>query len=379
MPYYQIELTPMGAYYFGDEKSFNSDNNANYFVKSRRWPQQTTLLGALRYDILQRNGLLQKNPGQKLDAAAEHFIGKKGFRNTQKGDYGQIKRISAVQLKYEDDVYIAAPMDAKMKQQSSTVISYASLKEEPLDTSLPTIQTAEGKAWSAKQGTVDGLVKEKEATTSTSLIEWYDKEKNPLVSSERVGIIKKRKDDEDSKGFYRQLRYKMKPGWSFVLYAEIDDDGLENNYTQQPNSSFPMGGERVPFRLKATRLGGQPKEFEDVSSSPAKACRVLLTSDAHVEDISALLDTTSLSIMGDPMDFRAIFTSVEQTEQYNNLSARGVTQKSHRARFSSLLQMIPRGSVFHVEPDDWQKFQALIHTNNSAWTQIGYNSIHILG
>jgi len=379
MPYYQIELTPLGAYYFGDERSFNSPMNANYYVKSRPYPQQSTLLGALRYDILQRHGLLQKTPGKKLDPKAADLIGERGFSPEGVGNFKLIRKISAVQLKKDNDIFLQVPMDHKMDRLANKVheFSYMSLFESHTSMEMPYFEAEPGKAWIAKHGTSYGLIK-KESGEDEKILGWEGKE-GPLTPSERVGIIKKREDKDDESAFYRQKRYRMKEGWSFVFCAEIDDEGKKECYSQQPESTFPIGGERVPFHLKAHRIGGQPTELQKLSLKPTEdLSRVVLTSDAYVEDVSALLECVDTAIMDGPKDFRAIMTKVKQTEQYNNLTARQEANQIHRAGFSGLYQLVPRGSVFYVEKNNWKSFTDLVHDNNSAWTQIGYNSFTII-
>ena len=49
---YLIKMTPLNTYFFGGEKTFTSaKGETNYFARSNRWPQQTTVLGMLRYLI----------------------------------------------------------------------------------------------------------------------------------------------------------------------------------------------------------------------------------------------------------------------------------------------------------------------------------------
>lgn len=60
---YLITLTPAGNYFFGNDRGFGdkTDNpNAilNYLVSGLKYPQQTTLLGFLRYELLRNAGCL---------------------------------------------------------------------------------------------------------------------------------------------------------------------------------------------------------------------------------------------------------------------------------------------------------------------------------
>ena len=59
-----IKLTPLGEFFFGGDVTFGKANKRSYYVQSRRFPQQTTLLGMLRYELLKKNNLL--SPTDKI-------------------------------------------------------------------------------------------------------------------------------------------------------------------------------------------------------------------------------------------------------------------------------------------------------------------------
>ena len=82
---YLVEITPIGSYYFGGENTFNTSDKANkeapttnYLVRSRIYPQQTALLGLMRYVILLKNEALNKPNSIKMD-----LIGEKSFRGDE--------------------------------------------------------------------------------------------------------------------------------------------------------------------------------------------------------------------------------------------------------------------------------------------------------
>ena len=54
---YKITLTPVEGYFFGGETTFGEGQAKNYFAKSNLLPQETALLGMLRYQILKLKGL----------------------------------------------------------------------------------------------------------------------------------------------------------------------------------------------------------------------------------------------------------------------------------------------------------------------------------
>lgn len=95
---YLIKLTPLDKFFFGQKKTFG-DDNANYFVYSSLFPQQTALLGLLRYQLLQIAGedVFKDNKIQDEHKAGE-LIGKQSFSPFVKDklQFGIIQSLSPV-------------------------------------------------------------------------------------------------------------------------------------------------------------------------------------------------------------------------------------------------------------------------------------------
>lgn len=95
---YLIKLTPLDKFFFGQKKTFG-DDNANYFVYSSHFPQQTTLLGLLRYQLLQIAGedVFKDNKIQDTNKAAK-LIGEQSFSPFVKDklQFGIIQSLSPV-------------------------------------------------------------------------------------------------------------------------------------------------------------------------------------------------------------------------------------------------------------------------------------------
>lgn len=385
MPLYHFLLTPQDAFFFGDERSFGSGSNANYYAKSRRWPQQTTLLGVLRYDLLRRLDLLD-HPGQgkkisKTQAAID-AIGEQSFlagASTQ--DFGLIERIHSIWLEKDEggqkEVFLIAPLDLKLEYGTIQGGEFCTLTQRHGKQSIPRllnstkgIATQESpKPWEAKKGLSYGLVDE-----AGQLHDWD----HAYQSSERVGIIKQGGQEKDGEGFYRQLRYRLKPNWSFSFLAEIRDDMLERSYKKEPISKLPVGGDRVPFILQAFPVHNKSFQVPKIPNTIHQPQKVHLISDAYVDNLMGLLEKCEHAIVGDPVDFRNVITKVKSTEQYHNTTRRAGKTAPKRAGFSSLYQLIPRGSTFIVNPADWEEFLTQLHSSSTDnWQKIGYNAFQV--
>lgn len=98
MAEYLIQLTPNDNFFFGTGKEFGTDNQ-NYFVVSGYFPQQTSLLGMLRYQLLcKADEKIFKNNKIKDKTKASELIGKMSFTKGEKQNFGAIKSLSPVFL-----------------------------------------------------------------------------------------------------------------------------------------------------------------------------------------------------------------------------------------------------------------------------------------
>ena len=109
---YLITLEPMDVFFFGGEKTFNSGGGTEYFAKSTPCPQQTTLLGMLRKEILIVTGLFKSNFKYSSEERKnmEKAIGRSGFVVGRDNDYGVVKGISPLFLMKDGKAYFHVPM-----------------------------------------------------------------------------------------------------------------------------------------------------------------------------------------------------------------------------------------------------------------------------
>jgi len=379
MAHYHFRLSPLDRFFFGDERSFGAANNSNYYVQSRQWPQQTTLLGTLRFELLRRHGHVSQI-GQSTQLAPDandltipNLIGPGSFQpsHTELQSFGCIQRLSPVWLEYGGTPYVLAPLTGKLKiGAASPAIRAMSLSSEPYPEIPHTFWDTKGKPWLYKEGLQHALVPMGGATGPSFELG------KVFLRSEQVGIIKKDGQDRDGGGFYRQVRYRLAEGWSFAFEAEITEGGNDPHHFQaHPKSQVTVGGEKQPFMLEATSVPS-PKDFSPPAPTQ-ESIQVHLLSDAYVSDPSALMASCQYAFTGEPVDFRNVQTHVTETKQYHNLTRRGQQRKAHRAAFSELLQLIPRGSVFGFTPAQFAQFNSMLDAAPN-WQQIGYQAYQLI-
>ena len=98
MQTYKVNFQPVGTFYFGNERTLGPDN-ADYFASSNYLPQQTTILGVIRYRLLEMRGWLKDHngytAGKKDDIDA--LIGPKSFCGNppeKSSEFGVLKSLS---------------------------------------------------------------------------------------------------------------------------------------------------------------------------------------------------------------------------------------------------------------------------------------------
>jgi len=335
---YLVRLKPVNQFFFGGENTFGEGAKVNYLVKSNPFPQQTTLLGTIRKEILIQGGLLKvtdcgevmaKNGG----AEVADLIGPESF-NLEKDNqqFGVIKRLSPVFLYNADDsesgaFFIQAPKDHKLTFERHKGKTNLNLKRPKLN--IPHL-----KGYKAKNG-IKTLFK----NSVTREIIGFDEIFEPM---EKIGITKGIGGKADEKAFYKQTSYRFLKGFEFAFIIDLDfdlNDGL-----------VFMGADRTAFLMRAINFD---KSFEAIFPRDHGKERIVLLSDACVsEDI---FDDCHFAIT-DVIDFRNITTS---STKY---SPKKVAEK---------YTFLQRGSVLY--PGDAEKVKKKFDNGNLK--QIGYNII----
>lgn len=139
MKTYLVTFTPLEPYAFGLERNFSfivgttQKEYHPYFVKTSPIPEQTALLGTLRYLLLEENKLLKRD-FDYAGLAQERCIGGKSFQfnSSTSQSFGLIENISPLfLLKSDNEVIILNPMNniggkglfSPMKLETGTFLS----------------------------------------------------------------------------------------------------------------------------------------------------------------------------------------------------------------------------------------------------------------
>ncbi|WP_027340249.1 type III-B CRISPR module-associated Cmr3 family protein [Halonatronum saccharophilum] len=356
MPKYMIRLKPLGEFFFGGEEGFEdkkwgrSEDNQTNIIKSRRFPQQTALLGMLRKEVLIQDDEFELkasfNYKDKECKRMKSLIGKGSFNiENSKQSFGLINSISPLLLTKKIDerhFYMPTPRDHSKKGHGE--------KKEKMNTSYSPFEREEGETIRTNFGEIKAFKKgsfDAKEGLSDSFIDLTDKKKiikseksgsdeGIFINFERVGIEKKGEKD----AFYKQSFYKLNKGFEFVFFADVD--------TPLKSSIVELGKGRSTFKMEVEEIDISYKDI--VGGLNNESDKIILTSDAYIEeDIDKVID---FSIKG-------------------SISFRNIKTDKRLIRSKKKYNFWQRGSVIYLK--DEKKEDVIEKIRKENLNKIGYN------
>ena len=390
---YLIKLTPLDKFFFGQKKTFG-DDNADYFVYSSHFPQQTALLGLLRYQLLQIAGedVFKDNKIQDKDEAGK-LIGVQSFSPfvEEKLQFGVIQSLSPVFIidkkknnEGKEEYFLPVGRRLQKKEEEAP---YNLLHLSYEDECPPIFEAYDPKkelasCWLSPNG-------------STLL-----NEEDFFIKDERIGIRKDYKGTTNDDAFFRQRYY------HFKNFKEVVE-GEENKGRKQPpvrehdfcfatileikreieykeldkrldKRIVYLGGERQPFLMEVS------EKTEDLQlnikgsalTSDEKHYTVVLLSDAKIEP-NHLKGVKFAST--EVKDFACLLTHVGTRKFYNKKKKREeqYLEKDETA-LSHQHELYARGSVFYFDTKEQaDQFCEHLAASTNFYT-IGYNRAEVI-
>ncbi|MBQ3225763.1 MAG: hypothetical protein IJB48_01760 [Clostridia bacterium] len=329
MAQFLVRFTPLEPYFFGGDKtfSFEESEKQTYFIFSETLPQQTTFLGALRYFFLP-----EKDP-LKVGQYA-HLVGAESFdvRQEMPQDFGVIRCISPFFLLRGEEILVRTPMDHRMGYESYTPFG-----------NFRTMQTIEGmkeytEDFDAKNGVADGFI----SLDSGRVYPIGD-----LITKQEK--VRATTDEEGSSKVYHREYCRLKEGFSFAIFAELDVDPD----TLSETKVIYLGQRKSAFSLQFCEAEG---EFRRVQNK-----------------ISLMLDRKTVYFFGDALVFHSIYEkssfSVTQLVNYRSfMTKEGSIEKGKR-----LYHLIRGGSILRCDDEAYHELCRRISIEN--YQNIGWNHI----
>lgn len=353
---YLIVLKPLGKYYFGGDMTFQVGNDeknefneayASYIVESAKFPQQTSLLGMMRYLILTKSPEAFSLEQNRIiePSIAKTLIGKGSFNvmdNHDELNYGKIESLGPCFLRKDDEALLPVPKDYHFnvsfrKREASFLYNSRVLK-------LPEIE-----GYSAKEDYESLYIGIDTGTIYT--------EDDIFLKDVRIGINKSYNGKSQDKGFYKQISYRLKDDvhFSFVVDCSFDFKNCQNEIVS-------LGADGSKFSLSATEITDMNLHYpENSMGNFTGGFRVVLLSDTFLcpSDLTAV--DFSITEM---KPFRFLSTTINETN-YNIAS--GIKRNADK------YYLYEKGSVFYfAEESNATAFMESI-MGKKEFYQIGYN------
>lgn len=361
--WYKISLRPLGPFFFGNERTFGA-LNADYFASSNYFPQQTTLLGVLRYRFLEMKKWLRHTPGHKPPSPTDQsvLIGNRGF-NVQKlataQTFGVIKQLSPVLLDSKEGFLFPGALNngyafsgQKIDEKEKTGSVWMSHNGGRRDY-IPAVKNFDYKSPRTAHFIARGAGK----------ILSYEE---VFVPFEKVGIRKQRENELNQKAFFKQTMWLFKKReYQFTFYALLEEhegDALENFIRDNPR--VPMGGERTTYQMtmkKESPLLNSFQTYLNETDQDPNQEQVVLLNDSYIK----------------PDLFQHCHFVIAQTQDFRHITS---TVHYEGTQKSGGYQLLAKGSVLYPKENSFNRIQEILTKEASAFFQIGYNDfIHLKG
>lgn len=408
MSTYLIKLTPLDKFFFGQKKTFG-DDNADYFVYSSHFPQQTALLGLLRYQLLQIAGedVFKDNKIQNEDEAGK-LIGKQSFSPFagKKLEFGIIQSLSPVFImdkkknnEGKEEYFLPVGRRFQKEKEEKEKKDAYSLLHLSCEAGCPPIFERRGSPEEKEEAAYDPK-KELASCWLSPNGSTLLNEEDFFIKDERIGIRKDYKGTTNDDAFFRQRYYHFKNFKEVVedeenkgrkqppvrehdfCFATILETKREIEYKELDKRLDKrivyLGGERQPFLMEVS------EKTEDLQlnikgsalTSDEKHYTVVLLSDAKIEP-NHLKGVKFAST--EVKDFACLLTHVGTRKFYNKKKKREeqYLEKDETA-LSHQHELYARGSVFYFDTKEQaDQFCEHLAASTNFYT-IGYNRAEII-
>lgn len=364
MKIYKVTLEPLDWFFFGGESTFDNSVKTSYIARSDRFPQQTALLGMIRYQLLKREGLLTME-GKKPDPnKVNNLIGSGSFSMTnEKQAFGVISGLSPVFIEREDkntkctDYFFPATLT---KSYQLSIVSGEGIKVY--------LNGCEKTCIIEDNGTFN----EKEYD---NFLRFQSRDGHELMQSDifetrmQVGITKNtdygQEADSAKNRFFKHEMVRLKntseSKFRFAFYVELNGKQLKSGYVY-------LGAERSCFKMVVTDVETAEgvtlqQIFLQNRRSASEEGRIEILSPTYVEKMDELYHLCEFH-----WSFQVPFRNILQSkENRGKLNSGGVSYN----RCSICYNMLTPGSVLFFNENNRTKIEKLLKDEHLQL--IGYN------
>ncbi len=345
---YFIKLSPIDRFFFGGDATFSLEGEKSefesYIVESNYFPQQTSLLGMLRFLLLRKSSYFEDGHiKQECIESVRDLIGEASFSIQDERKYGVIEKLGPCMiLKKGKTVPFAPFMDLSEKSFNVNADFY-----EGTQKMLPNFEYDHKKGY--RKSLIDG--------TPIDII---------FKEDMRLGISRDINSGEVvDDALYKQVFYRFSNSdYQFGFTVEINDDKVNVKLEDYNGEIVSLGGDNSQFRIEITT---------DIPS--ADSC--LLGNNLVVLQSPAYLDKATVDLscffVAETIKFNYLQTSVRNTKCYHRTQDNGIKKEEHS------IELYDSGSVFCFSSDEKKKsfLENLMGEDGNQITKnfykIGYN------
>jgi hypothetical protein len=375
---WRFYLRPLDRVQFGKERD---PDRQDYYVASRPWPQQSALLGLLRYLLLRQNGLLLGTEKGTWDKGAEldrvhDLIGPTSFTGDPDTSYGILRSVGPLSIwRKEDDRHFFPCMDLQhgMAELTATAMQAGhGAKDFGLAhdfTDFDAKDPAELLLTDLEGGTAALMDK---GTGAHGRSHMDRQGEGVFFKFTTPGVVKTYagdKEREDKAGhFYVTESYVMRRGFGFSFtasFASLPSGSTEPNWGAQRLVRF--GSDGHPWSIQAKKLSGSTAKKETTEGS-----QFLLLTDARVD---SELFNHCRAVVGDVQHFRNQRKSTRTTWAHHATHSVQEEQASERLQYEPSGLLLKRGTVLWAKKGSEDKVEEALQ-GYQAFRTIGYNQWH---
>lgn len=399
MSNYLIKLFPVGKFFFGGDMTFPvgmkeskkkwdslkeeekeqikyNTRYSSYIIKSEMFPQQTSLLGMLRFFLLRNEDSVFDLKDNKIinSSEADKLIGKSSFVAGVDGKYGCIRELSPCFLMKGDQIITRMPMDHSIEEVSMDNQDNQKRFYNSREINLSTVIIKGGEKlieFNAKDGDVSAKYGYFSVAENRNIIL---NENEIFIEDQRIGINRDivTGHTEDN-ALFKQVNYRLADDFCFAFYAKVDKD-ITAYFVKddRPISQVvSLGADNSQFVIQIEKKDADNKDLPEVPflSTEVKlndGCqKVVLTSPAFLDESTV---ETSCFHIATTIPFRHMVTTTE-VRKYHRLSG--------EIKHSEKIELFQTGSVFYFKSENDATTFAKNLKDRADYYLIGYNHCQI--
>lgn len=397
---YLVKLKPLEPYFLGGERTFDFGETkqqvrSKYFIKSEELPSQTTLLGVMRYYLLENAELLSNEYESDEKSEIEKLIGPDSFdiNIEEEQSFGVINKISPLfLLNDQKQVLVPTPFNHCVKDEEGVYKPFKKYMEFEKKIEENTGKKILFSDFDAKEGITNSFLElsshnipnkgkkrktpKKDLTTLKIIKKEPAKPDEPSIFKKitKVGI-RKNNDDQNKKeeGFFKKEYIILNEDYIFSFFVDLNKDDLALE-----NTIVYLGQNKSAFKLSITKSNANG---ENESILRIKSQSLLEDKNSNNKGYSIYYALSDTLMTSENYEKLCAF-SIIKTKFFRGLKTilfKNEDNKMDIKKNKHLFNLVSAGSVFYVHAEKEKEFKTCLEKLSSNCKKIGLNQIIKIG